>query len=142
VYCGARYWAGLVSTGQRDGAALGGRYFELRFEDLMLNSEKTAAELGNFINQGANPEQVQNLVDRVDRTKRPENVQLWKQNMDENQRYLCEAAAGNVLRACGYPTEFDLQGRQLHLKKAFYLTADFAVRVRNRLKQKLRRVSL
>ena len=141
LYCGARYWAECVSASRKDGADLGSRYFELRLEDLLLNSDKTAAELGEFINRGDHPEQVENLVERANRRNRPDNVQVWKRNMSENQRYLCEAAAGDVLRACGYPTEFDSNARILHLKRAFYLTSDFALRVRNRLRRELRRAS-
>jgi Sulfotransferase family len=138
LYCGARYWARLVSTGRKDGADLGSRYFELRLEDLMLNPDKTAAELGGFINRGHHPEQVQNLVERVNQTRKAGNMQLWKQSMNEHQRYLCEAAAGDVLRACGYPTEFNPQPTILPLTGAFYLSADFALRVRNRLGRALR----
>jgi hypothetical protein len=141
LYCGARSWARSVSIGRKDGADLGSRYFELRLEDLVLNPDKTAQELGEFINRGDHPEQVRNLVERVNRTKKPGNVQVWKQTMNENQRYLCEAAAGDVLRACGYSTEFDPEASILHLKRVFYLTVDFALRVRNRLKRELRRGS-
>jgi hypothetical protein len=135
LYCGARYWARLVSTGRKDGADLGNRYFELRLEDLMLDPDKTAAELGEFINRGDHPEQVRNLVERVNRTRKPDNVQVWKQNMNEHQRYLCEAAAGDVLQACGYSTEFGSKASILPLKRTVYLTADFALRVRNRLRR-------
>jgi sulfotransferase family protein len=141
LYCGARYWARLVSTGRKDGADLAGRYFEVRLEDLMLNPDKTARELGEFINQGDHPEQVRDLVERVNRTRKPGNVQVWKQNMNENQRYICEAAAGDILRACGYPTEFDPHASILHVKKAYYMTSDFALRVGNLLKRELRRTS-
>jgi hypothetical protein len=68
-------------------------------------------------------------------------VQVWKRNMNENQRYLCEAAAGDVFRACGYLTEFDSKASILQLKRAFYLTADFTLHVRNQLRRELRRAS-
>jgi Sulfotransferase family len=117
LYCGARHWGRVVSAGRRDGADLGSRYFELQFEDLVTNPDKTAAELGEFINKGNHPEQVQNFVERINRTRKPGNVQVWKQNMTENQRYLCEAAAGDMLRACDYPTEFDPGASILGAKK-------------------------
>ena len=141
LYSGARSWAQLVSTARKDGADLGSRYFELRLEDLTLNTDETAAKLGKFINRGDHPEQVQDLVERINRTKNLSRVQLWKQNMNESQRYVCEAAAGDVLRACGYPTEFDPKASILPPKRAFYLTADLALRVPNRLRFKWRQAA-
>ena len=138
VYCGGRDWAQRVLVGRRDGTSLGGRYFELRFEDLILNTEKVATELGNFVNQGRSPEQVQNLVERINRTKEPSSVQVWRSKMDSAQQFLCEAAAGDELRACGYPTKFEI-GLRLHpLKAAWYLGKDFVVRARNHLSREFK----
>jgi hypothetical protein len=141
LYCGARYWARMVSTGRKDGVDLSDRYFEVRLEDLMLYPDKTAAELGEFITRGRYPKQVQDFVERVNRSRKPENVQVWKQKMNAQQRYLCEAAAGTVLRACGYPTEFEHDTSLVHVKRAYYLTTDFALRVRNRVKRQLKRTA-
>jgi hypothetical protein len=138
LYAGARYWARIVSTARKDGASLGNRYFELRVEDLTSHTHKTATELGEFINRGDHPEQVAHLVELISHNNRSARVQVWKGSLTERQRYLCEAAAGNVLRSCGYPTEFDPQPTVFPLTRAFYLSADFALRSRNRLSRAMR----
>jgi Sulfotransferase family len=133
VYSGARYWAQTVAKARHDGAALRDRYFELRLEDLTFNTVEVATNLGQFINRGRDPEQVQALIERVERTKNPDLLNAWKQKMSARERYLCEAASGEVLEACGYPTEFQGKARISPLRAASYDSADFAVRVRNRL---------
>jgi len=133
LYCGARYWAHVVATGRRDGAHLADRYFELRFEDLILNTEHTATELGRFVNRNHSADQIQDLVQRINSTKRSENVQVWTRELRLSQRHLCEAAAGEVLSSCGYPIEFDGRARIPPLKAVYYSSADLALRIKNRL---------
>ena len=133
LYCGARYWAHVVATGRRDGTHLADRYFELRFEDLILSTEHTAAELGSFVNRNHSANQIQDLVQRINWTKRRENIQVWTRELQRSQRYLCEAAAGEVLSSCGYPIEFDDKARISPLEAAYYSSADLALRIKNRL---------
>jgi hypothetical protein len=139
LYCGCRYWARAVSTARRDGANLGKRYFELRLEDLVLNTEHTAGQLGMFVNQGCNQDQMQNLIDGINKTKMLDRSEVWRRRMDVSQRYLCEVAAGEVLRACGYATEFEDRTSISPLKAGYYFTADFVLRARNRLNRLLPR---
>lgn len=133
LYCGARDWAQAVASGRRDGVSLADRYFEFRFEDLILDTERVAVELGTFINQGRNPEQVQDLVERINRTKNVDNVDAWKHKLNTSQRFLCEAAAGEVLQVCGYPTEFDSEANLSPMKTAYYVGVDYLLRASNRL---------
>jgi Sulfotransferase family len=136
LYCGACYWAKTVATARRDGAALGDRYFELRHEDLILRTEEVVPALGRFVNGSRRPEQVQTLMERINQTKKLDSVDQWKHVLNARQRRVCEAAAGEVLRACGYAMEFDGQARVSPLQAAFYQNADYVLRVKNKVARK------
>jgi len=133
LYCGAQYWAKVVAAGRRDGIRLADRYFELRFEDLICDSEHTATQLGRFINRDRRTDQIEELVRQIHSTKRIDSVQVWKRELDAGQRHLCEAAAGEVLSSCGYPIEFEGQARISPIRAICYSGADLALRIKNRL---------
>jgi len=133
LYAGCRYWARRTTIGRNDGIPLGDRYFEFRMEDLLLNTKPVATTLGHFINRDRNPEQVQELVKLVNSTKRPDVAYGWKGKLNKNQRYLCEAAAGETLDACGYTLEFGGDAKISPIQVAYHMTKDFFNRVKIRL---------
>lgn len=131
LFAGGRFWAERVRIGQADGSRLAERYFELRLEDLVLDTEQTATAVGQFVNQGRNPEQVTDLVARVNRTKRVDAIYQWRDKLTASERRLCEAGAGEMLGRCGYEVA---STAQLSLvKQGFYLGADFCQRSMNRV---------
>lgn len=131
LYAGCRYWASVTSKGRRDGKRLANRYFELRLEDLMNDTERVATALFQFLNGTEDTSSAQRLVDDVERSKNPGAVSRWRKRLDRNQCYICEAAAGSVLRSCGYETEFDRQVRLSPFKAGYYVTSDQFMRVVN-----------
>lgn len=132
LYTGASFWAKAVSTARRGGANLGERYFELRFEDLILDAERVVWELSNFVDQDGWREHTDDLLQRVKATRQPESANKWKRELNTDQRRLCEAAAGDTLQACGYPTEFGHEDNISSVKGTYYRCSDFVQRRMNR----------
>ena len=132
LYSGCKYWATVTSKGRRDGAQLERPYFELRLEDLMEDTERVATDLCKFILGSEHDEDgVRRVVEDFKSTKKAGSVSSWRERLDRNQRFVCEAVAGDVLRACGYETEFD---RPIHLspfKAGYYLMSDVSRRALN-----------
>lgn len=137
LYSAARSWSRVVTTSRRDGAALGDRYHEVRLEDLVQNTSESARTLGEFVNRGRDRPQVDDLVNRIEKTKQYAIIDEWKRELNLDQRYVCEAAAAETLAACGYEIEFDGRFRGFTARAPIYLGADFLHRVRNRLGDKL-----
>lgn len=133
LYTGARYWRRQVAKGRSDGASLGDRYFECRLEDLIADTERTSTRLATFVNRDRNSDQTDDLVRFINEQKSIDKINVWKRSMDKKQRYLCEAAAGDMLRAYGYSTEFNDEIRMQPFKALYYETIDFPLRVKNRL---------
>lgn len=138
VYGGARWWQRNIVIARRDGNNMPERYFELRVEDLVTDTEKTAKELLTFINREQNPGQIKELVDWINQKKNVEKLNAWKGNLSERERYICEAAAGDMLRACGYPTEFGNKARISPVIALYYTSVDRSLRMKNRLTRKKR----
>ncbi len=132
LYTACRYWARSVSKCRHDGAVLGDRYFELRLEDLVLNTDDVAYSMGEFINRGENPEQITRLVNTINQKKELDTLYGWKRRLNTRQRLVCEAAAGRVLRECHYETEFPEDIRIPRTQSTYYMMDNFVRRVRNR----------
>ena len=98
LYCASRYWAEAVSTGRRDGILLGERYLEVFYEKLIRDSGDVAESISRFIDPDISAAQVHALSSQIEDTRRPEAVQRWVRDMDTRHQYICEAAAGDVLR--------------------------------------------
>lgn len=128
LYAGCRYWARRTAIGKDDGISLGDRYFEFRFEDLLLKTELVGEALGKFINGGCNPKQVQGFVNQINNTKNTEIVYGWINKLDKKQRYLCEAAIGELLQAYGYTIEFGGEAKISSPLSSYYLVNDFVIR--------------
>ncbi|HKU46722.1 MAG TPA: sulfotransferase [Burkholderiales bacterium] len=133
LYAACRYWERGVSKARADGRLLGERYFELRLEDLVTDTDRVAAQLGNFVNRGRDAAQTAKLVERINEMKNHAAIDKWRKSLDRRQRFICEAAAGETLRACGYATEFAADIRLPRHQTAYYELEDFALRVKNRL---------
>lgn len=133
LYTGCRYWDEAVRRGRTAGAALGDRYFELRLEDLVLDTERVATEMSCFLHRRHDEALARDLIELVNRTKEPGMIHSWKKRMDKKQRYLCEAVAGSTLSACGYEIEFGDRAHISPLQAAYYQGLDLAARVKNRI---------
>lgn len=83
--------------------------FFLRYEDLLTDSGKMVKEVYNFLEEDAEKEEVQKLVQKI----RPTNFNKWKNKMSRRQIEFFERTAGKTLKKFGYETSYDekpLQG--------------------------------
>ena len=124
LYAGSREWARATLKGLDDGRALGSRYFEMRYEDLIMKPKQVVPDLASFIEGGDSSGASAAILEDVLQTSNTDALYGWKRHFDRQQNYLCEAAAKPVLEACGYETEFD----DPHIsssKVAYYLSRSF-----------------
>jgi hypothetical protein len=133
LYAGARYWERAVNAGHRDGLTLGDRYFELRMEDLISDTERVAHEVGMFVTRGQDADEVAQYVAHVQESKRIDSINQWQTRLSPEQRFLCEAASGDTLRRFNYPTEYPEGIRIPRYKAAYYLGSSVALRAKNHL---------
>jgi hypothetical protein len=134
------FWDWLVGHAQKSGAELGGRFHELRYEDLVTQPEKTLTQLGRFI--GADLDHQTILENGVGSVSRPNTsytddpksspVGRW-QRADKDVRRHLWSALGPRLTSLGY--ESDSAGTPSSLKyrawrRAYHATFAAKHRVR------------
>ena len=116
---GALYWRSRVSRGRTAGAALGpSRYTEVRYEDLVTNTESEVKRLCEFLDLPWEPEMLRyhekaarfvadshepdafrNVAKPPTKSKRD-----WSDAMSDKDIAVFEAIAGDLLRDLGYET--------------------------------------
>ena len=117
----AELWAKRVSAGIMSGRSLEpGRYFELRYEDLVADSEGRVKELTEFLDVPFD----EAMLDYAERsrsdvlpraakynpkvTEKPmTNARSWESEMPDRHVAVFEAVAGGVLSELGYPLRHD-----------------------------------
>lgn len=111
----AALWELRVSKGCRDGRALGGgRYLEIRYEDLVEDAAGEARDICDFLELEFDPGMLEYterakdaVLDRAARfnpnvTKEPTTTRSWEQEMPEKHVAIFEAIAGDCLSELGY----------------------------------------
>ena len=114
----AMWWRWLVTTGRRDGRALGpDRYRETRYEELVDHPETTLADLAEFLGLPNSPEMANFHAGRT--IRRPglsakkawlpptAGLRNWHVDMPARDRELFEALAGDLLSELGYERSVD-----------------------------------
>lgn len=130
----AHDWRWQVLTGRKCGRMLGGNYFELRYEDLVRDSERTLRRLCEFLNEPFDPAMLryhesaanempqdslqwhQNSIS----APRAEKVFEWRSALPVADQVLFQEIAGDALDAFGY--ERVPQGARIRtgFKRAYY----------------------
>jgi hypothetical protein len=112
----AIYWRRFVRTGYRDGRRLGGRYREVRYEDLLEDPERVLRSLCEFVRLPYDPamlryqSQAERILATTSHAEHHQRIHLpptrglrdWRTQMDRRQVVLFEALAGDVLTEFGY----------------------------------------
>ena len=112
----ARVWARQIREGRAAGRALGpDRYLELRYEDLLDETEKRLREVCAFLGLSFSRGMLEHgdrALDRIPKRQRGMHSRLalpptkglrdWRSQMDANELAEFEAVAGDELEACGY----------------------------------------
>lgn len=120
----ARLWARRVEAGVRDGRALpAGDYLELRYEDLIDDSEAELKALCGFLDIGFDPGMLDHaeragdvILDRARKynpliAQRPvARARDWTHNMKASHVKVFEAVAGDALSALGYERHYPQPG--------------------------------
>lgn len=102
TYAAAIHWRAYLDMVRRDTEALGDRYLELRYEDLLLQPRSAIAVLERFITSST-----EGLITRrflEDSTSlKSEKVGGWRQAMPARDQAIFESTAGDLLQRYGYP---------------------------------------
>lgn len=108
----ALYWEWMVRTGRRDGASAPGDYFEIHYEELVLQPETTLAALSTFLDHDLNYDRIQRAgLGRVSEPNssfgaasrtRSGPVNRWKDRLSSTEVAELEALVGGCLREVGY----------------------------------------
>ncbi len=111
----ALYWEWIVNQGRSLGRALGSDYKEVRYEELVADPQSTLAEVGEFIGQELNYDQIQRVG--IGSVSRPNTsfgerkdtgfhpVARWKKSLSKQQLGELEGLIGGTLDELGYPRE-------------------------------------
>lgn len=98
----ATNWRNYLKIIGQSSTQMSGRYFEFRYEDLLLNPESTMSRLEHFITDcPGNPVATRFLQDQ--RSLRADRVAQWRQEMPERSQAIFESVAGDMLQRYGYP---------------------------------------
>ncbi len=115
----ATAWREQVEWVRRIGAVLGpARYFELRYEDLIVDAEPVLRRLCAFLGASYEPAMLEyhtsvrqsvpdskrHLWPKLDRPPQKDNGERWKREFSPGERIGFEKRAGRMLRAMGYET--------------------------------------
>lgn len=104
------YWDWMVSKGRRDGRDLGNDYFEVHFEDLVREPRRTLAQLGGFIEQELDYDQI--LRVGIGSVSAPNTsfgdranfnpVGRWRAGFSDDELRVFESLVGSTLKENGY----------------------------------------
>ena len=128
-------WAKKVTICHKVGSVLGPDYFlQLRYEDLVLNTEDTLRKICDFLNEPFDPlmlEYYKSSKDKVpgrysrehSNTYRPPDPSLlgaWKREMSSADRRIFEEMAGQALDLFGYEREHLASSVSSKVKNLYY----------------------
>lgn len=104
------YWDWMVSKGRRDGRDLGADYIEVHFEDLVREPRQTLAQLGRFLAQQLNYDQI--LRVGIGSVSAPNTsfgdranfnpVGRWRAGFSDEELLVFESLVGSALVQNGY----------------------------------------
>jgi len=127
-------WRWKTLLGHKMGAFLGEQYLEIRYEDLVLNTEGILRQICDFLQEAYDENMLlyhasaesempseslrwhRASVSRPD----PNKVGMWKSRMSLSDQILFEQVAGDELQLFGYPTEKHPPTMGSKIKKAYY----------------------
>lgn len=113
LFYAAINWERAVLAGHRHKKSLQERFLEIKYEDLVLNTEATIAQLNHFADIRIQPQVVQtseigslgksnSAFDKGKTGISPQMVQRWKKTLSDRERALVEFTVGATLQMFGY----------------------------------------
>lgn len=142
----AIYWRRFVRKGRRDGRRLGGRYREIRYEDLLADPEAVLRSLCTFVELPYDPamltyhRQADRILESTPHPEHHERLRLpptrglrdWRTQMDEESLELFEALAGDLLAEVGYERGAEAIPASIRVKALGVRIATLARRLQRR----------
>lgn len=143
----ARFWRRQVQRGRQDGARLGGgRYVEVRYEELVAETEPQIRRICSFLDLAFNPAMLQyferagEVVARAGRPGQHDRIFLpptkglrdWRTEMAPSDQARFDAVAGPLLAVLGYPRLNPVAGWRLRTWAAVRGSPLFRARPRAR----------
>src|SRR5579872_1354612 len=122
----ALYWEWMVREGRKGGALLGQNYMEVRFEDLVTAPEDILAQIGTFIGQELDYNEIRKVgigsVSEPNTSFKEESkdsgfspIGRWRKFYSAEELAMFEGLVGNALEEFGYPLEMKDTRRGLAL---------------------------
>jgi hypothetical protein len=140
IYFTARNWVRRTQKAQMDGKHLGSsRYYELKYEDLVVDPKKELGKICEFLNETYFPEmaQPQKLARKTiepgsfhDPLREPPSTQRvarWRCEMQSEDLYLFQRVAGSLLQQLGYPLVEQIQPSFSALIRQFFLAGKYQI---------------
>lgn len=138
-------WKNLVTLGQEDGAKLGSRYLELRYEDLTTNPGKEMLRLCDFLGVEFSESVLQSRMPQSPGRKKlmagelgeiADNPLKWPGYFDQTTATRLEAIAGKTLSQLGYSvTELSGDNDPSPVRRRLWRGLDYWRLTRKRMKQ-------
>lgn len=136
----ARRWRNHVEEKRNWGQRHPDNYFEVRYEDLLADTQGTMAAIGRWLNLPLNPESL-NLAnsmsarvlssggehDLLGKSVQADNKEKWRTKMSLEDQQIFSSLAASTLRSCGYDAlpDNDRPALGLKIKINFQLLARF-----------------
>ena len=102
MYAGGWHWARDISTARSQAADLSDRYHEVRYEDLILNTEETVKKMIDFLGDEFDERHENSLTNYINRTKDSRRIYQWEAATDSRAIARCESGAGQLLSKLNY----------------------------------------
>ncbi len=116
----AEYWKGVIERARRfirSHSGLAANYREVRYEELVLDTQRAVGELMDFLGEPFAPEllrhhesdhvygALESSTEQVKRPVSPESIGRWRRDMSEQDKEDFKAVAGDLLIALGYEAD-------------------------------------
>jgi len=113
LHCTALFWDWIVTIGRKHGATMPGRYLEVRYEELVRVPTSVLNEIGDFIGQELDYDQIRDVA--YGSLRKPNSSfgkeatlgigprARWKTSLSEEQLTEIEGLIGSTLTELGYP---------------------------------------
>lgn len=98
----AIHWRRYINSTRHAAQRMPGRYFEIRFEDLIAQPKASMAGLEQFVTGTAAGPVTARFMEDAKQLK-PEKIERWRETMSLRDQAIFEGVAADMLESCGYP---------------------------------------
>ena len=118
IYTCAEYWKKCnADNSTLDELGNSGKFYFLRYEDLLDQSERILPEIYHFLGEDYDQAKIKDLTRRIKKG----NYNKWKKRMSPRQVEMFEMVAANTLKRLGYETTYEEGGINGLISNAYRL---------------------